>query len=131
MAQAVGGDVELWMDGGIRSGQDVLRALAMGAHATMIGRPFLYGLGAMGEAGVARALAIIARELDLTMGFCGLTDLARADTRAVSFCPARSARRSTSCVGRLAGKPLARRLFVQIMQDHDGSWAMFRGCALQ
>lgn len=78
IAAAVGEDVALWFDGGIRSGQDVLRALACGAQAVMIGRAFLYGLGAMGEAGVTKALEIIARELDLTMGFCGLTEPAQA-----------------------------------------------------
>jgi L-lactate dehydrogenase (cytochrome) len=63
------------MDGGIRSGQDVLKAVALGAKGTMIGRPFLYSLGAMGEAGVTRCLEIIANELDITMGFCGRTDI--------------------------------------------------------
>jgi len=67
----VGGDVDVWMDGGIRSGQDVLKALAYGARGTLIGRSFLYGLGAMGEAGVRRCLEIIQRELDVTMAFCG------------------------------------------------------------
>ncbi len=76
---AVGHEVEVWMDGGIRSGQDVFKALALGAHATLIGRAFLYGLGAMGEAGVTRCLDIIARELDLTMAFCGLRDVRRVD----------------------------------------------------
>ena len=79
IAAAVGEEVVLWFDGGIRSGQDVLRALALGARAVMIGRAYLYGLGAMGEAGVTKALEIIARELDLTMGFCGLTDPAQAN----------------------------------------------------
>jgi isopentenyl diphosphate isomerase/L-lactate dehydrogenase-like FMN-dependent dehydrogenase len=65
------------MDGGIRSGQDVLKALALGARGTHIGRAFLYGLGAMGEAGVTRALQIVHNELDLTMAFCGHT---RVDT---------------------------------------------------
>ena len=59
------------MDGGIRSGQDVLKALALGAKGTYIGRPFLYGLGAMGEAGVTKALEIIRKELDMTMALCG------------------------------------------------------------
>lgn len=79
IAAAVGEDMVLWFDGGIRSGQDVLRALALGARGVMIGRAYLYGLGAMGEAGVTKALEIIARELDLTMGFCGLTDPAQAN----------------------------------------------------
>lgn len=76
---AVGKDIEVWMDGGIRSGQDVLKAVALGARGTLIGRAFLYGLGAMGEAGVTRCLEIIARELDLTMAFCGRTDINTVD----------------------------------------------------
>ena len=76
IADAVGPGIEVWMDGGIRSGQDVLKAGALGAKGTMIGRAFVYGLGAMGQAGVAKALELIARELDLTMAFCGRTDLA-------------------------------------------------------
>jgi L-lactate dehydrogenase (cytochrome) len=72
---------EIWMDGGIRSGQDVVRALALGARGVMIGRAFLYGLGAGGEAGVSRALEIIQRELDLTMAFCGVTDVRDIDQR--------------------------------------------------
>lgn len=79
IVDAVGGSIEVWMDGGIRSGQDVFKAWAVGARGTMIGRAFLYGLGAMGEAGVTRALEIIHRELDLTMAFCGCTRLAQAD----------------------------------------------------
>ena len=74
-----GDRLEVWMDGGIRSGQDVLRALALGARGTMIGRSFLYGLGAMGEAGVTRCLEIIARELDLTMAFCGCKNLSEVN----------------------------------------------------
>lgn len=72
------------MDGGIRSGQDVLKARALGAQGTYIGRAFLYGLGAMGEAGVTKALEIIHKELDLTMAFCGQTDL-RAIDRSILF----------------------------------------------
>ena len=75
IAQAVGKDMEVWLDGGIRSGQDVIKALALGATGTMIGRSYIYGLGAMGEAGVTKALQIIANELDLTMAFCGLRDV--------------------------------------------------------
>jgi L-lactate dehydrogenase (cytochrome) len=71
IVDAVGDRIEVHMDGGVRSGQDVLKAVALGARGTYIGRSFLYGLGAMGEAGVTRALEIIARELDLTMAFCG------------------------------------------------------------
>jgi L-lactate dehydrogenase (cytochrome) len=81
IADAVGAQIEVWMDGGIRSGQDVLKAWALGARGTLIGRAFLYGLGAMGEAGVTLALEIIAKELDLTMAFCGHTDIHRVDRR--------------------------------------------------
>jgi len=73
IVDAVGQQIEVHMDGGIRSGQDVLKARALGAQGTYIGRAFLYGLGAMGEAGVTKALEIIHRELDLTMAFCGRT----------------------------------------------------------
>jgi len=69
----VGQRIEVWMDGGIRSGQSVLKSLALGAKGTLIGRAFLYGLGAMGEAGVRSCLELIQRELDVTMGFCGCT----------------------------------------------------------
>ena len=79
IADAVGSKIEVWMDGGIRSGQDVLKAIALGAKGTLIGRAFLYGLGAMGEAGVSKALEIIQRELDLTMAFCGRTDIRKVD----------------------------------------------------
>jgi isopentenyl diphosphate isomerase/L-lactate dehydrogenase-like FMN-dependent dehydrogenase len=72
---AVGDQIEVWMDGGIRSGQDVLKAWALGARGTMIGRAMVYGLGAMGEAGVTKALQIIHKELDITMAFCGHTDI--------------------------------------------------------
>jgi L-lactate dehydrogenase (cytochrome) len=75
IAEAVKAQTEVWVDGGIRSGQDVLKALALGADATMIGRAFLYGLGALGEAGVTRALEIIRAELDVTMALCGLRDV--------------------------------------------------------
>ncbi|AZS50264.1 alpha-hydroxy-acid oxidizing protein [Entomomonas moraniae] len=71
--------VEVWLDSGIRSGQDVLKAIALGAQGTLIGRAYLYGLGAMGEAGVTKALEIIRNELDLTMAFCGLTDINQVD----------------------------------------------------
>ena len=72
---AVGDRVEIHMDSGIRSGQDALKALAMGAHATWIGRAWLYGLGAMGEKGVTRALEIIRAEMDTTMALCGERDI--------------------------------------------------------
>ena len=67
IAESVGSEVEIMFDGGIRSGQDVLRALALGARSCMIGRAYLYGLGAAGEAGVKKALELIAKELDVTM----------------------------------------------------------------
>jgi len=79
IVEAVGHKIEVHMDGGIRSGQDVLKALALGAKGTYIGRAFLYGLGAMGEAGVTKALEIIHKELDLTMAFCGHTDVRNID----------------------------------------------------
>ena len=76
----VGGRCEVWMDGGIRSGQDVLRALALGADGTMIGRAFLYGLAAGGKTGVQQVLQIIQKELDLTMAFCGRRALGEVDS---------------------------------------------------
>ena len=81
IARAVGDKMEVWMDGGIRSGQDVLKAWALGARGTMIGRAMVYGLGAMGEAGVTKALEIIHKELDITMAFCGHTDIRNVDQR--------------------------------------------------
>ena len=79
IVDAAGSRIEVWMDGGIRSGQDVLKAMALGAKGTMIGRSFIYGLGAMGEAGVTKALQVIAKELDTTMAFCGKTDIRHVD----------------------------------------------------
>jgi L-lactate dehydrogenase (cytochrome) len=76
---AVGKGIEVHMDGGIRSGQDVLKARALGAQGTYIGRAFLYGLGAMGEEGVTKTLEIIHKELDLTMAFCGHTQMDTVD----------------------------------------------------
>ena len=75
VVQAVGDRAEVWFDGGIRSGQDVLKAVALGARGTLIGKSFLYGLGAMGEPGVTLALEIIRKELDVTMALCGLKDI--------------------------------------------------------
>ena len=72
---AVGDGIEVHMDGGVRSGQDVLRAVALGARGVYIGRPVLYGLGAMGGAGVTKCLELIHKELDITMALCGLTDI--------------------------------------------------------
>jgi len=79
IVDAVGSQIEVHMDGGIRSGQDVLKAVALGARGTYIGRAMLYGLGAMGEAGVTAALQIIHKELDLTMAFCGRTAISAVD----------------------------------------------------
>ncbi len=79
IVEAVGSQIEVWMDGGIRSGQDVLKAWALGARGTLIGRAMVYGLGAMGEAGVTKALEIIHKELDITMAFCGRTDIQTVD----------------------------------------------------
>jgi len=79
IVEAVGNRIEVHMDGGIRSGQHVLKAVALGAKGTYIGRAFVYGLGAMGEEGVTRALQIIHRELDLSMAFCGRTDINAVD----------------------------------------------------
>ena len=70
---------EIWVDGGIRTGQDILRLIALGAKGTLIGRAFLYGLGAEGEKGVTRILEILQKELDLTMALCGATDLSQVD----------------------------------------------------
>jgi L-lactate dehydrogenase (cytochrome) len=75
IVEAVGKQIEVHMDGGIRSGQDVLRAIALGAKGTYIGRAWLYGLGAMGEQGVMKSLELIHKELDVTMAFCGQTDI--------------------------------------------------------
>jgi L-lactate dehydrogenase (cytochrome) len=79
IVEAVGDRIEILCDGGVRSGQDVLRAVALGARGAMIGRAFVYGLGACGGPGVTRCLDIIRDELSLTMGFCGVTDIARVD----------------------------------------------------
>jgi L-lactate dehydrogenase (cytochrome) len=79
IVEAVGSQIEVHMDGGVRSGQDVLKARALGARGVYIGRAFLYGLGAMGEAGVTKALQIIHNELDLTMAFTGNTNINNVD----------------------------------------------------
>jgi L-lactate dehydrogenase (cytochrome) len=76
IVDAVGDKIEVWMDGGIRSGQDMLKALALGAKGTLIGRAFNFGLGAMGEAGVTTALSIIQKELDTSMALCGVKNVA-------------------------------------------------------
>jgi L-lactate dehydrogenase (cytochrome) len=71
IVEAIGDQIEVHMDGGIRSGQDVLKAVSLGAKGVYIGRPFLYGLGAMGKEGVKLSLEIIQKEMDITMAFCG------------------------------------------------------------
>ncbi|GGW28235.1 alpha-hydroxy-acid oxidizing enzyme [Gemmobacter lanyuensis] len=76
IVRAVKGQTEIWIDSGIRSGQDVLKALALGADAAMIGRAYIYGLGAMGQAGVTKALEVMKKELDITMALCGERDIA-------------------------------------------------------
>ncbi|RWH74183.1 MAG: alpha-hydroxy-acid oxidizing protein [Mesorhizobium sp.] len=84
IADAVGDTIEVHMDGGIRSGQDVLKALCLGAKGTYIGRPFLYGLGALGKAGVTKALEIIRKEMDITLALCGkrlVTDMGKDQLR--------------------------------------------------
>ncbi|MFZ0849337.1 MAG: alpha-hydroxy acid oxidase [Hyphomicrobiaceae bacterium] len=75
IADAVGSRIEVLMDGGVRSGQDVIKALALGAKGVLIGRAYVYGLGALGEVGVAKSLEIIRKELDITMALCGLRDV--------------------------------------------------------
>ncbi|MGC5702665.1 alpha-hydroxy-acid oxidizing protein [Pseudomonas sp. NFXW11] len=81
IVEAVGEGIEVWLDSGIRSGQDVIKSLALGARGVMLGRAHLYGLGALGEAGVAKALEIIATEMDLTLALCGHIDVRQLDQR--------------------------------------------------
>jgi L-lactate dehydrogenase (cytochrome) len=81
IVDAVGDRIEIHMDGGVRSGQDVLKALALGARGVYLGRAFLYGLGAMGEAGVTTCLEIIRKEMDITLALCGLTAVKQVDKR--------------------------------------------------
>lgn len=91
IAEAVGNRIEILMDGGVRSGQDVIKALALGAKGVLIGRSFVYGLGAMGERGVTLALDILRKELDVTMALCGLRDARDIDRSIIaglgSNCP--------------------------------------------
>ena len=84
---AVGDDIEVWMDGGIRSGQDMLKAVALGAQGTLLGRAFLYGLGAGGKQGVTKALEIIHKELDMTMALCGHRDIRNITRDILRDCP--------------------------------------------
>jgi L-lactate dehydrogenase (cytochrome) len=85
IAEVVGGDMEVMFDGGIRSGQDVVRALAMGAQSCMIGRAYIHGLGAGGQAGVAKAIDIIAREMETTMGLTGVNTVGEIDERVLAL----------------------------------------------
>ncbi|MGE6739874.1 alpha-hydroxy acid oxidase [Allorhizobium pseudoryzae] len=87
IVDAVGDRIEVHLDSGIRSGQDVLKAVALGAKGTYIGRPFLYGLGAMGKQGVETALSIIAKEMDITMALCGKRDIQAVDRSVIAHCP--------------------------------------------
>jgi L-lactate dehydrogenase (cytochrome) len=98
IVDSVGSGIEIHMDGGIRSGQDVIKALALGARGVYIGRPFLYGLGAGGKAGVTRCLEIIRKELDITMAFCGHRDIRDVDER-ILWGPA------TARAAAIAGEP--------------------------
>ena len=84
VVEAVGEQIEVMFDGGIRSGQDVLRALAHGARACMIGRSYIYGLGAGGKAGVAKAIEILAKELDVTMALCGVKSVREIDRSVIA-----------------------------------------------
>ena len=85
IVDTVGSQIEILFDGGIRSGQDVMRALALGAKSCMIGRAYAYGLGAGGEAGVAKAIDIIRNELSITMGLCGVNTIAEIDDHVLAI----------------------------------------------
>jgi L-lactate dehydrogenase (cytochrome) len=86
IVEAIDGKCEVWIDGGIRSGQDILKAKALGATGTMIGRPYIYGLGAMGQLGVTTALQILQKELDMTMALCGHRNINKV-TREILYVP--------------------------------------------
>jgi L-lactate dehydrogenase (cytochrome) len=83
IADAVGSEIEIMFDGGIRSGQDIMRALALGARSCMIGRSYVYGLGAGGEQGVAKAIDILAKELSVTMALTGKKNLREIDREVI------------------------------------------------
>ena len=87
IVEAIGGRMEIHMDGGVRSGQDVLKAVALGAKGVWIGRPYLYGLGAGGKAGVTRTLDILRNELDVTMALCGRRDIRAIDADILDTAP--------------------------------------------
>jgi L-lactate dehydrogenase (cytochrome) len=84
VADAVGGEIEVMFDGGIRTGQDLVRALALGARSCMIGRSYIYGLGAYGQAGVAKAIEVLGKELDVTMALCGVKSIPEIDRRLIA-----------------------------------------------
>ncbi len=84
IVDAVGSEIEVMFDGGIRSGQDIMRALALGARSCMSGRAYIYGLGAGGEAGVARAIEIMRNELDVTMALTGVNSVGDIDRRVIA-----------------------------------------------
>jgi L-lactate dehydrogenase (cytochrome) len=84
IAEAVGSEIEVMFDGGIRTGQDVVRALAFGARSCMIGRAYIYGLGAAGEAGVAKAIEFLGKELDVTMALCGVKNVRDIDRKVIA-----------------------------------------------
>jgi L-lactate dehydrogenase (cytochrome) len=84
IVDAVGAEIEIMFDGGIRSGQDVLRALAFGARSCMIGRSYIYGLGAGGEAGVAKAIEILRKELDVSLALCGGKNIGDIDRQLIA-----------------------------------------------
>jgi len=94
VAEAVGDRIEVLFDGGVRSGQDVLKALALGARGCLIGRAYLYGLAAMGEAGVAKALSLIADELRISMSLTGVREIAEV-SRDILFDNVDDRRRNT------------------------------------
>lgn len=115
VVQAVGSRTEVHMDGGIRSGQDIVRALACGAKAVHIGRPYLYGLGAAGEQGVRACLEILHKELDLTMAFCGARRIEEIDRSTLAFSKFSDARISyddaPACPTLLSGTSAGRQQF--------------------
>jgi L-lactate dehydrogenase (cytochrome) len=90
VVDAVGSDIELMFDGGIRTGADILRALALGARSCMIGRAYVYGLGANGEAGVAKAIDILKKELDVAMALCGVKSIDEIGPHVLADSPLRN-----------------------------------------
>jgi L-lactate dehydrogenase (cytochrome) len=84
VVDAVGSQIEVMFDGGIRTGADLMRALALGARSCLVGRSYVYGLGADGEAGVTRAIEILRKELDVTMALCGVTRIGDIDRRVIA-----------------------------------------------